>query len=67
MTTIPLSKNSRAQEVDLWGRPNGGKQKRVVARSRADEVRAYAAHLRGLQTKPPTVQAIVLDRRLLFP
>ena len=48
------------------GRPYGGKQKRVVARSRAHEVRAYAAHLRARQTKPPTAQAIVLNRRLLF-
>ena len=49
------------------GRPNGGKQKRVVARSRAHEVRAYATHLRARQTKPPTARAIVLDQRLLFP
>ena len=49
------------------GRRCGGKQKRVVARSRAHEVRTYAAHLRARQTKPPTAQAIVLNRRLLFP
>ena len=49
------------------GRPNGGKQKRAAARSRAHQVRAYTAHLRARQTTPPTAQAIVLDQRLLFP
>ena len=57
MTTIPLSKKSRAQQADLWKRPNGGKQKRAAARSRAHEVRTYAAHLRVRQTKPPTAKA----------
>ena len=35
---------------------NGGKQKRAAARSRAHEVRAYAAHLGVRQTKPPVTQ-----------
>lgn len=64
MTAIPLSTRTAGGS---WGRPNGGKQKRAATRSRAHELRTYAAHLRPRQTKPPTAQATVLDRRLLFP
>ena len=67
MTTIQLSKNNLRPAGGSWERPNGGKQKRAAARSRAHQVRAYTVHLRARQTTPSTAQAIVLDQRLLFP